>query len=79
MPGLRDPRVQAAIQRAWVKRSRKRNRQTVAVALERAGAASLAELVELTALDRHDCGAAVDGLKVLGQVVEEHGLFCWAG
>lgn len=78
MPAPSDPRVQFAIRRACEKRARKRNRQAVAVALERAGAASLRELVELTSLDRHECGAALDELKVRLQVVEEHGLFCWA-
>lgn len=64
-----DPRVVAAIRRSYEKRMRKRNRKTVLLALERAGLGTLAELMELTGLDKSECGQALDELEVRGWIV----------
>jgi predicted transcriptional regulator len=72
-----DPRVQYAIIHSYQRRSQKRNRQTVAEALEQNGTATLAELCERTGLDRQTCGAALDELRIAGLVTAEDGWFGW--
>jgi len=81
MPRFTDPRVVYAIQRRCEKEARRKNRAAVLQALERAGAANLAELMELTGLSRTECGLAVDQLKVAYLILEEpdgvFGLCVW--
>jgi len=80
MSAIHDPRVQYAIRMRCERRARQRQREAVVAALEQEGAATLAELVEITGIGARECGRALDELRVQGRAVaEQGGLFRWAG
>ena len=63
---IQDPRVQYAIRRRLENATAKRNRKAVQRALEREGAASLADLERITELPRCEVCAAIDALMGAG-------------
>ena len=76
---IHDPKVLFAMRKRFERQAERRNYRAVKAALEREGQAALAELMELTGLDRTDCGRALDRL-VIGRLAEvADGLYAAVG